>query len=239
MRRFILSLVLIFLAGVGWWVQQASADTATPSETYSAILGRKPTKTPTSELTLTATADDPDDPDDPDTPTPFPIDTEVATETPVSPTPVFTADTVTPTQTPAAATATRTPPRGASRTATPTVTPRATIERTSSPVAASPSVSEGQPSDTVTLRQNVNRPDQGRNCRIDLRLERSQHVRIRVFSRDGRELITLADQEAGAGVFETQWSGRNSRGEIVASGIYLVWIQTNDFEARHKLIVVR
>jgi flagellar hook assembly protein FlgD len=42
-----------------------------------------------------------------------------------------------------------------------------------------------------------------------------------------------------AGTFETVWDGIDRKGQVVPSGIYIVYTKTDDFEKKRKIVVVR
>ncbi len=65
------------------------------------------------------------------------------------------------------------------------------------------------------------------------------HVTIGVYSVSGRRIAVLADTEFGAGRHSVTWNGLDSDGHEVASGIYFVRMQADEFEASGKMTLLR
>jgi len=64
-------------------------------------------------------------------------------------------------------------------------------------------------------------------------------VRIDVFDASGRLVRTLLDEYRGAGRHSVVWDGRNNAGSVVPSGIYFYRINTGEFTATRKMILLR
>jgi flagellar hook assembly protein FlgD len=91
----------------------------------------------------------------------------------------------------------------------------------------------------VIIRQNVVRPNDQQPVCISARLEKSQHVLVRIYTKRGQLVKTLYDDLAQAGNFEVAWKGVNRQGSVVSSGVYFVYIKTDCFEEKRKVVVVR
>ncbi|MBN1595208.1 hypothetical protein JW933_04700, partial [candidate division FCPU426 bacterium] len=208
---------------------------STPTFTPTVSLSPTISTTPTSTLTSTPSS----------TRTPL-IPSATATTTP---TPTCTATLTlyltsfaeyTPTQTPSFTT-TYTPVTPA-RSATASMTPTSTAE--SVPLAPTATctvdlfrrVSESSP---VIIRGNVLRPSLRRPVQIEVFLEKTQRVRVRIYSMRGALVKTVVDEVAAAGRFETIWEGLNQQGELVRSGVYIIFIETDRFKEKRKMVVVR
>jgi hypothetical protein len=59
-------------------------------------------------------------------------------------------------------------------------------------------------------------------------------VRLKVYDILGNEIATLVDEEKEAGTYEVEFSKPD-----LASGIYIYRIQTADFVATKKMILIR
>ncbi len=88
------------------------------------------------------------------------------------------------------------------------------------------------------LAQNVPNPCVGGTL-ITYEIERSVHVKIKIYNAMGREVDVLVDAIQGPGVHSVEWDGRNSKGERVTSGIYFYKIETGAFAATRKMLVLR
>ena len=60
-----------------------------------------------------------------------------------------------------------------------------------------------------------------------------------IYNRSGELIRSLVDEQAEAGKYETSWDGRNARGDVVASGTYIIVVQTEEYTVRDKILVVK
>ena len=67
-------------------------------------------------------------------------------------------------------------------------------------------------------------------------LPRPIDVELIVYDLLGRELYQLADQHVEAGEHRIEWNGRNSKGEYVPSGTYLVVLRVGDVEEAVRVV---
>jgi hypothetical protein len=77
-----------------------------------------------------------------------------------------------------------------------------------------------------TLQQNFPNPFNPTTS-ISYALPRSSTVSLKVYDALGQEIVTLVNQTQSAGYHEVVWSGRNSDGANVSSGIYFYRIEAN------------
>ncbi|HEU4365055.1 MAG TPA: FlgD immunoglobulin-like domain containing protein [Candidatus Krumholzibacteria bacterium] len=66
-----------------------------------------------------------------------------------------------------------------------------------------------------------------------------QHVRIDVFDVTGSRVTTLVDESRPAGVQTVTWNGRDTRDEPVASGVYMIRMQTVDQRFVQKAVLLK
>ena len=64
-------------------------------------------------------------------------------------------------------------------------------------------------------------------------------VTLTVFDMLGRRVAVLFDGAATAGTFEAVWDGRDAAGRQVASGLYLVRIESGNFIQQRKMLLLR
>jgi hypothetical protein len=84
-----------------------------------------------------------------------------------------------------------------------------------------------------TLAQNYPNPfNPTTTIRYDLPM--SSHVKLTIFDPLGREVATLVDEEMKAGSYEVKWEAGN-----VASGVYFCRMQTDEFVATKKLLLLK
>lgn len=65
------------------------------------------------------------------------------------------------------------------------------------------------------------------------------HVSLKIYSLRGTLVRTLVDQDESAGDYTVTWDGRDTDGETVASGIYLVNFESNQNKSAKKVAVVK
>jgi hypothetical protein len=65
------------------------------------------------------------------------------------------------------------------------------------------------------------------------------HVSLKVYSLRGTPVRTLVDLDEAAGDHFVTWDGRDSDGNVVASGIYLVYYEANQTKSTKKVAVVK
>ncbi|MGA8262926.1 MAG: T9SS type A sorting domain-containing protein, partial [Ignavibacteriaceae bacterium] len=64
-------------------------------------------------------------------------------------------------------------------------------------------------------------------------------VTIRIYDMLGREVTTLINQQTTAGYHIVYWNGKDSRGENVASGIYLYRLTAGSFSETKKMNLLK
>ena len=71
-------------------------------------------------------------------------------------------------------------------------------------------------------------------------LPREEQVTLKIYNILGKEVATLLSNERkAAGNHVAIWDGRNRRGQLVASGIYVYQLRAGDFSAIRKMAYVR
>jgi len=75
--------------------------------------------------------------------------------------------------------------------------------------------------------------------KIDFDLPESQKVQLAIFGVDGRRIVTLRNEPMSAGHHSVTWTGRDDRGELVASGIYFYRIQAGEFRDTRKMVLLK
>jgi hypothetical protein len=109
--------------------------------------------------------------------------------------------------------------------------------RSSTPVdGAEPDV-DAVPASTA-LRANVPNPFNPTTS-VPFDLARAGRVQLVVFDVSGRRVRTLVDAEFPAGRHQQVWDGFDDAGGRVASGVYVVRMQTGGFVASRRIVVLR
>ncbi|NIA30498.1 MAG: T9SS type A sorting domain-containing protein [Actinobacteria bacterium] len=73
---------------------------------------------------------------------------------------------------------------------------------------------------------------------IKYALPKESHVVIRVYNVLGQKIVTLLDTEMQEGYHIVKWDGRNSAGQKVSAGIYLVSMKAGSFEKTQKMTLL-
>jgi hypothetical protein len=74
---------------------------------------------------------------------------------------------------------------------------------------------------------------------ISFELPRRQFVTLTVYNILGQEVSTPVSEELSPGKHEIQWYGRDDNGKEAASGIYFYRLETAEFTATRKMILLR
>lgn len=70
-------------------------------------------------------------------------------------------------------------------------------------------------------------------------LPRPGQVRIEVYNIAGQRVKTLVNGNMNAGYHKVTWNGRNSAGQKVANGVYMYRMNSGDYTATRKLLIVK
>ena len=74
---------------------------------------------------------------------------------------------------------------------------------------------------------------------IGFDLPRSQHVRLTVYTVDGRRVTLLVDERRTAGRHEVVWNGCDDHGRQVPSGVYFYRLEAGKFSDTDKMVLVK
>ncbi len=92
----------------------------------------------------------------------------------------------------------------------------------------------------VIISRNKIKPRHlGDSCTIRYQTAKSGQIEVKIYNKLGELIRTLAEGPAEAGKYEVSWDGRNTRGEIVASDLYFLVVQTSEYIYRDKIIVLK
>ena len=74
---------------------------------------------------------------------------------------------------------------------------------------------------------------------IKFSLPQSGHVQLKIFNLNGKEVITLLDQNLKGGAGQSVWDGRNQDGDDVSSGVYFISLKINELVKTRKILLIR
>lgn len=89
------------------------------------------------------------------------------------------------------------------------------------------------------LYNNLFNPKKGEEVTIKYTLSWNTFVTIKIYTLYGEFVNTLLSKNQSFGEHQLNWSGKDEDGNIVASGIYLVYFNAGDFEEIKKLAVIK
>ena len=75
--------------------------------------------------------------------------------------------------------------------------------------------------------------------RIRYDLPKPVHVRLEVFNILGQKIRTLIDETKPAGAFTAVWEGLTDNGEQVVSGVYIYYLNTEEFKMNRKMLLLK
>jgi len=94
----------------------------------------------------------------------------------------------------------------------------------------------------VTFSRVLNnkiRIGRGERARLEFQLGRAARVSVKIYSRTGKSILTLADETFTPGLHTVEWNGATATGEKVASGIYFMVLNGEIPEKRFKIAVIK
>jgi hypothetical protein len=97
-------------------------------------------------------------------------------------------------------------------------------------------VKSAQP-EVFALHQNYPNPFNPETT-IQYDVPRVSRVKLTVYDMLGRRVMALFDGAAMPGKYEAHWNGRDYAGRQVASGLYIVRIEADDFVAQRKMLLL-
>jgi mannan endo-1,4-beta-mannosidase len=74
---------------------------------------------------------------------------------------------------------------------------------------------------------------------IRFQLRMASHIKLEIYDVLGRKIKTLVDGSKNAGLYMITWNGRNERGKMVASGLYIYRLETGDRRVSKKLTFLK
>lgn len=95
-------------------------------------------------------------------------------------------------------------------------------------------------SETAYLSANVFRPLQGGALSIGFKALNDDHITVKIFSLSGSLVRPVEELDVKAGaIYTSSWDGRNSSGDMIASGIYFISVHGAHQSTIKKVIVLK
>lgn len=96
-----------------------------------------------------------------------------------------------------------------------------------------------QPEAEYTISVNNKFDPTMENYSLIYRLTRRSHVNVSIYNVRGELVRQLKNEVEDIGKYVVEWDGKNENGEYVATGLYLVIIQSSEFGEIRKVIVIK
>lgn len=77
------------------------------------------------------------------------------------------------------------------------------------------------------------------STRLSFEFQTRGHVKLSVYDSAGRLVRTLADGVFAAGRHDVTWEGRDDRGRVMASGVYLYRVTSGAFEGTRSVVLLK
>jgi len=74
---------------------------------------------------------------------------------------------------------------------------------------------------------------------ISFTLPNQQHALLSVFDINGKLVRHLSDRPYDAGVHRLRWDGRDEKGNVVASGVYIVHMKSEGKQFNHRILLAK
>ncbi len=74
---------------------------------------------------------------------------------------------------------------------------------------------------------------------IKYSIGRKSDVEIKIYDITGRVVRNLLDSKLSPGIYTIKWDGKDNKGKKCATGIYFLKLNTKDFEATRKVILIK
>jgi hypothetical protein len=114
----------------------------------------------------------------------------------------------------------------------------ASQNRTELAVQYDESAGNGELPEDFALMQNYPNPF-NIETKIKFHLPARSKVTLQIYNLRGELVRTLIDGDRPAGKYEMLWDGRNTRQNIVASGVYIYRIRADDWKMTRRMTLLK
>ncbi len=100
------------------------------------------------------------------------------------------------------------------------------------------SVDEGVVADKFELKGNYPNPFNP-TTKIRFSNDRISNVKVTIYSLRGEKVATLMNKSINAGTYDVTWNGKNSKGSMVPTGMYLYNIESDKRSLQGKMLLLK
>ena len=92
----------------------------------------------------------------------------------------------------------------------------------------------------IKVTNNLFNPTNGGSVKVQYSLPEDTSVKITVHKSNGEKVRALIDQVKAAGVYtDLIWDGKDDQGQVVSSGVYIVFIDAGAFKDKKRVIIAK
>lgn len=91
----------------------------------------------------------------------------------------------------------------------------------------------------LKILNNIINPLKGENVIIRYKIQKQYPVKVAIYDRNGELVKHLVNENKDSGVYEVKWDGKDAKENIVAAGIYFIYLKTDLVEKKLKVLVVK
>jgi len=88
------------------------------------------------------------------------------------------------------------------------------------------------------MAQNAPNPFNGQT-KISYQLAKPGNVSLKIYNTLGQLVNTLVDGHQQPGVYSANWNGKDNSGRTAANGVYIYRLESGDFKATKKMVVIK
>ncbi len=88
------------------------------------------------------------------------------------------------------------------------------------------------------MAQNAPNPFNGQT-RISYQLAKPGNVSLKIYNTLGQLVNTLVDGQQQPGIYSASWNGKDNSGRTAANGVYIYRLESGDFKATKKMVVIK
>ncbi|UCE07942.1 MAG: T9SS type A sorting domain-containing protein, partial [bacterium] len=74
---------------------------------------------------------------------------------------------------------------------------------------------------------------------ISFNLPKRMHITVKIYNILGQLVKTLVDEQVRGGNHKIYWDGKNNQGNLISTGLYIVRVQTKNYVAVKKLLLIK
>jgi hypothetical protein len=94
-------------------------------------------------------------------------------------------------------------------------------------------------SGNIEVRNNVINPARGETVTVRYRVTGSYKTRIAVFSKSGRSVRLLVNENMEPGIYSCAWDGTTDEGSVTGAGLYIIAFESGNIKEKVKVAVVK